>query len=236
MTLPPREGEDAGKVQTIGARFAHGEMTLEEAAELGCRACASPGGGCQFLGTAATSQVVAEALGHGAAALGPRPLGPADLARHGPALGPGPGRPGAPRADDRATSSPTPPIRNAMVVHAAFGGSTNLLLHIPAIAYAAGLPPARPSTTGTRSTARCRGSSSVLPNGPLDHPTVRVFLAGGVPEVMLHLRGPGPARRDGPDRDRRAAGPGRSTGGRPASAGRGSATGCSSRTASTPTT
>ncbi len=29
---------------------------------------------------------------------------------------------------------------------------------------------------------------SVLPNGPVDHPTVRVFLAGGVPEVMLHLR------------------------------------------------
>ena len=63
VTLPPTQGEDAGKVQTIGARFAHGELTLEQAAELGCRACGSPGGGCQFLGTAATSQVVAEALG-----------------------------------------------------------------------------------------------------------------------------------------------------------------------------
>ena len=58
-------------------------ITLEEAAELGCRACASPGGGCQFLGTAATSQVVGEALGPVAAALGARPVGPADLARHG---------------------------------------------------------------------------------------------------------------------------------------------------------
>src|SRR5439155_20473819 len=63
VTLPPTEGEDAGKIQSIGARFAHGEITLQAAAELGCRACASPGGGCQFLGTAATSQVVAEALG-----------------------------------------------------------------------------------------------------------------------------------------------------------------------------
>src|SRR5579864_2704809 len=63
VTLPPQEGEDAGKVQTIGARFAHGLITLQEAAEAGCRACASPGGGCQFLGTAATSQVVGEALG-----------------------------------------------------------------------------------------------------------------------------------------------------------------------------
>ena len=54
VTLLPIEGEDAGRVQTIGARFAHGEITLEQAAEVGCRACASPGGGCQFLGTAAT--------------------------------------------------------------------------------------------------------------------------------------------------------------------------------------
>src|SRR5881409_128817 len=63
VTLPPEQGEDAGKIQTIGARFSHGLISLQEAAELGCRACASPGGGCQFLGTAATSQVVAEALG-----------------------------------------------------------------------------------------------------------------------------------------------------------------------------
>src|SRR6266566_4697003 len=63
VTLPPTSGEDAGTVQSIGARFAHGELTLEQASELGCRACGSPGGGCQFLGTAATSQVVAEALG-----------------------------------------------------------------------------------------------------------------------------------------------------------------------------
>ena len=63
VTLPANDGEDAGKVQTLGARFAHGAISLEEAAEMGCRACASPGGGCQFLGTAATSQVVAEALG-----------------------------------------------------------------------------------------------------------------------------------------------------------------------------
>src|SRR6187455_1129664 len=63
VTLPPENGEDAGAIQTIGARFAHGLVSLEEAADLGCRACASPGGGCQFLGTAATAQVVAEAFG-----------------------------------------------------------------------------------------------------------------------------------------------------------------------------
>src|SRR5947207_4222656 len=62
VTLPPANGEDAGVVQTMGVRFAHGLLSLSEAADLGCRACASPGGGCQFLGTAASAQVVVEAL------------------------------------------------------------------------------------------------------------------------------------------------------------------------------
>src|SRR5579864_2573379 len=60
VTLLPESGEDAGKVQTIGARFAQNQISLEYAQEVGCRACASPGGGCQFLGTAATAQVVGE--------------------------------------------------------------------------------------------------------------------------------------------------------------------------------
>ncbi|MEO1993033.1 MAG: dihydroxy-acid dehydratase, partial [Pirellulales bacterium] len=63
VTLPPKHGEDAGTIQTIGTRYTHGTLSLHEAADLGCRACASPGGGCQFLGTAATAQVVAEAIG-----------------------------------------------------------------------------------------------------------------------------------------------------------------------------
>src|SRR5258705_6961374 len=63
VTLLAEEGEDAGKVESVGARFSHGQITVEEAGEAMCRACASPGGGCQFLGTAATAQVVGEALG-----------------------------------------------------------------------------------------------------------------------------------------------------------------------------
>ena len=78
-------------------------------------------------------------------------------------------------------------LHNAMVTHAAFGGSTNLLLHIPAIAHAAGLP--RPSVDDwTRINRSVPRLVDALPNGPAGHPTVRVFLAGGVPEVMLHLR------------------------------------------------
>ena len=83
-----RTARTAGAVQTLGARFAHGLVTLDEAADLACRACGSPGGGCQFLGTAATAQVVAEALGLVAPPQRARSLGRAGVARHGPPLGP----------------------------------------------------------------------------------------------------------------------------------------------------
>ena len=186
VTLPPSDGEDAGKVQTIGVRYAHGKLTLEQAAELGCRACASPGGGCQFLGTAATSQVVAEALGfslpHSALAPSGQKIWLDIATRSARAL--------VSLADRGITTGKIlteASVRNAMAVHAAFGGSTNLLLHIPAIAHAAGLP--RPTIddwiTINRKVPRI---VDALPNGPIGHPTVRVFLAGAVPEVMLHLR------------------------------------------------
>jgi putative YjhG/YagF family dehydratase len=185
VSLPPEQGEDAGKIQSIGVRYAHNLITLAEAAELGCRACATPGGGCQFLGTAATSQVVGEALGlslpHSALAPSGQPIW-LDLARRSAQACMRQSERGL-RVGDIVTDAA---IRNAMVVHAAFGGSTNLLLHLPAVAHAAGL---RRPTVGdwidvNRTTPRL---VSALPNGPIDHPTVRVFLAGGVPEVMLHL-------------------------------------------------
>ena len=186
VTLPPTQVEDAGKIQTIGARFAHGQITLQEAADLGCRACASPGGGCQFLGTAATSQVVGEALGlslpHSALAPSGQPLW-LDMARRS-------ARALAQLSTKGITTKriiTDAAIRNAMTVHAAFGGSTNLVLHIPAIAHAARL--ARPTVADWHAVnIRVPRLVDALPNGPVGHPTVRVFLAGGVPEVMLHLR------------------------------------------------
>jgi putative YjhG/YagF family dehydratase len=186
VTLLPEDGEDAGKIQTIGARFAQNQITLEYAAEMGCRACATPGGGCQFLGTAATSQVVAEALG---LSLPHTALGPSgqpiwlDAARRSAralvrmaTMGMG--------TKDVLTDAA---VRNAMVLHAAFGGSTNLLLHVPAIAHAAGLR--RPCREDWEEVNRAVPRLvDALPNGPGNFATVQVFLAGGVPEVMLHLR------------------------------------------------
>jgi putative YjhG/YagF family dehydratase len=189
VTLLPDAGEDAAKVQTIGARFAQNQITLEYAAEVGCRACASPGGGCQFLGTAATAQVVGEALGlslpHTALAPSGQPIW-LDAARRSARallrlnqLGLG----------VRNILSPAA-VRNAMVLHAAFGGSTNLLLHLPAIAHAAGLP--RPTVDDwAQVNAQVPRLVDALPNGPRNFATVQVFLAGAVPEVMLQLRSAG---------------------------------------------
>ena len=186
VTLPPEHGEDAGAVQTLGARFAHGMVSLSEAADLGCRACASPGRRLPISrhgGDVASRRRGARAV---AAALGARASGQPvwlDMARRSArALHHLEARKIAMR--DILTPAS---IQNAMVVHAAFGGSTNLLLHIPAIAHAAGLkPPTVEDWIAVN--RRVPRLVSVLPNGPVHHPTVRVFLAGGVPEVMLHLR------------------------------------------------
>jgi putative YjhG/YagF family dehydratase len=181
--------EDTAKIQTIGARYAHGTITLEQAAEEGCHTCGSPGGGCQFLGTAATSQVIGEALGlslpHSALAPSGQPIW-LDMAR----------RSASALAQLAARGIKTRDIltpaafRNAITVHAAFGGSTNLLLHVPAIAFHAGV--CRPTIEDWIDVNRkIPRIVDALPNGPVGHMTVQVFLAGGVPEVMLHLRNAG---------------------------------------------
>jgi xylonate dehydratase len=194
VTLPAEGAEDLGQVQSLSARFARGEVSLDYAAEMGCRACGSPGGGCQFLGTAATCQVVGEALGlalpHGALA----PSGAEiwrDLARRS-ALALLAAKARGQRLRDVLTDDA---VHNALVVHAAFGGSTNLVLHLPAIAHAAGLR--RPTVEDWQRVSRSVPRLvDVLPNGPRSFATVQVFLAGGVPEVMLRLRGLGLLRLD----------------------------------------
>ncbi len=192
VTLPAKDAEDLGKVQTIGARYTNGMISLEEAAEAGCRACGSPGGGCQFLGTAATSQVIAEALGmtvpHAALAPSGQPIW-LEMARQSAAVLWDQHQRKASLQDVLTEDS----FYNAIAVHAACGGSTNLLLHVPAIAFAAGLP--RPSLELWKEiNRRVSRFVDVLPNGPMYHPTVRLFLAGGVPEIMWHLREMGIAR------------------------------------------
>src|SRR5690348_16153479 len=118
VSVLPEAGEDAGLVQTMGARFDHGEVTLDRAAEVGCDACATPGGGCQFLGTAATSQVVGEALGlaltHSALSPSGHPIW-LDMARRAGRAALALVEHGVRMKDILSDAS----VRNALVVHAA---------------------------------------------------------------------------------------------------------------------
>ncbi|GAB6166256.1 xylonate dehydratase YagF [Thermostilla marina] len=189
VTLPTSNGEDTGKTQSIAARYARGEVTLEYARRSACAVCASSGGGCHFLGTAASSQVAAEALGmtlpHAALAPSGQPIWHSIAAQTAEAV-----LAMALRRETLADVLSEDALHNAMVVHAAFGGSTNMILHLPAVAFSAGLP--RPTIDDwiriNRSVPRL---VDALPNGPQNFPTLFVFLAGGVPEVMLHLRDAG---------------------------------------------
>ena len=186
VTLSAKEGEDAGKAQSLGIRFAHGEVSLEEASQTLCNTCASPGGGCQFLGTAATSQVVGEALGmslpHSALSPSGEPVWYELGIRSARALE------GMRRGKLTTGQILTPSaLRNAMIVHAACGGSSNLILHLTAIAYHAGLK--RPGVADWDEVNKLVPRLvDVLPNGPKNHTTAQFFLAGGVPELMLKLR------------------------------------------------
>ncbi len=194
VTLLAEDGEDAARIQTIGARFAHNLITLEYASDMGCRACGSPGGGCQFLGTAATSQVVGEALGmsltHSALSPSGHPIW-LDMARRSAHALMNLEARGI-RMRDILTDAA---LHNAMAVHAAFGGSTNLILHLSAVAHAAGLrqPDAQDWARINRLVPRI---VDCLPNGPTNYATVQVFQAGAVPEVMLHLRRAGLLQTD----------------------------------------
>ena len=108
VTLLPIDGEDAGRVQTIGVRFAHGEMTLEEAADarlprlrLARRRLPVSRHGGDVAGGRRSAGLVAWPLGAGA-------VGPADLARHGAAVGARPDDDSRQRGITHpATSSPT---------------------------------------------------------------------------------------------------------------------------------
>ena len=186
VTLSPSEGEDAGKAQSVGIRYAQGELAKDKAEEILCRTCATPGGGCQFLGTAATSQVIGEALGlslpHSALSPSGFPVWFELATRSTKALS------NLHKKKISTSQILTPSaIRNAMIIHAACGGSSNLIIHLAAIAYHAGIK--RPTIKEWDEVNRLVPRLvDVLPNGPNGYSTAQFFLAGGVPELMCRLK------------------------------------------------
>ena len=166
----------------MGAAFKRGELTEDEL-ELAQRGACPTCGACQFMGSAATGQVLSEALGLAlpGSALVPQPL--TKLLRYARAAG---------KQILRLIAVDLTPRRiltreafeNAIVIHAAIGGSTNALLHVPAIAQEAGVE------VTVDDFDRIHRQVPVLANVKSTgrYPVEYFWYAGGVPALMLELR------------------------------------------------
>ncbi|HUB42982.1 MAG TPA: dihydroxy-acid dehydratase [Streptosporangiaceae bacterium] len=172
----------SNKMWAMGAEVERGDMPrqdLEVAQRGACPTC----GACQFMGSASTGQVLAEALGLAlpGSALTPAPL--TKLLRYARASG----KQLLPLID--AGLNPRKILtrdafENAIILHAATGGSTNALLHLPVIAREAGV------NIGVDDFDRIHRRVPVLANVKTTgrYPVEYFWYAGGVPAVMLELR------------------------------------------------
>ena len=170
------------KMWPMGAEVERGDLPrqdLENAQRVACPTC----GACQFMGSASTGQVLAEALGLAlpGSALTPAPL--TKLLRYARASGKA--AVGLIQANLTARRILTrDAFENAIILHAATGGSTNALLHLPVIAREAGVD------IGIDDFDRIHRRVPVLANVKTTgrYPVEYFWYAGGVPAVMLELR------------------------------------------------
>ena len=172
----------SNQMWSMGAAVERGEMPREDL-DLAQRGACPTCGACQFMGSASTGQVLAEALGLAlpGSALTPEPL--TKLLRYARAAG---------KQVLRLIEEDLTPRRiltreafeNAIVVHAAIGGSTNALLHLPVIAREAGVE------VTVDDFDRIHRRVPVLANVKTTgrYPVEYFWYAGGVPAVMLELR------------------------------------------------
>jgi dihydroxy-acid dehydratase len=166
----------------LGAAVQRGEVPraeLERAQSIACPTC----GACQFMGSASTGQVFAEALG---LALPGSALIPAPLTRHLRYA-----RAAGKQILNLIAEDITPrriltrdAFENAIMLHAAIGGSTNGLLHLPVIAREVGIDITLDDFD------RIHRRVPVLANAKTTgrYPVEYLWYAGGVPAVMLELR------------------------------------------------
>ncbi|MFR8991353.1 MAG: dihydroxy-acid dehydratase [Fusobacterium sp.] len=167
---------------TYSARFERGEITEKElcfAKENACPSC----GACSFMGTASTMQVTAEALGltlPGSALL---PATSPDLLTKAYETGV--------RAIELAKEGLLPSqiltekaFENAIMVHAAIAGSSNSLLHIPAIAHEVGIE--LDADKFDEIHRRIPYILNIRPSG--FYPGEYFYYAGGVPGIMEEIK------------------------------------------------
>ncbi len=165
------------------AKYERGEIDEEKLNWAKCNACPSCGA-CSFIGTASTMQIMAEALGLALPGSALMPATSPDLLTY------------AKQAGEQAVKlAMTPNMRpsdivtresfeNAILVHAAISGSTNCLLHIPALAHEFGI-----EITGDTFDQIHRGAHYLLDVRPAGRWPAEVFYyAGGVPAIMEEIK------------------------------------------------
>ncbi len=165
------------------ARYQRGEIDEEKLNWAKCNACPSCGA-CSFIGTASTMQIMAEALGLALPGSALMPATSPDLlacarqaGKQAVKLAVTPGM----RPSDIVTLDS---FENAILVHAAISGSTNCLLHIPAVAHEFGI-----EITGDTFDRLHRGAHYLLDVRPAGRWPAEVFYyAGGVPAIMEEIR------------------------------------------------
>ena len=178
-------GPDLLTLEQLGmysAKYERGEIDedkLNWAKQNACPSC----GACSFIGTASTMQIMAEALGlalPGSALLPATSPDLLDYARRAGRQAVTLARQGL-RPGDIVTMDS---FENAILVHAAISGSTNALLHLPAIAHEFGI-----SIDGDTFDRLHRGAKYLLDVRPAGRwPAEFFYYAGGVPAVMEEIR------------------------------------------------
>ena len=179
-------GPDMLTLEQLGmysAQYERGEIDEDKLNWAKCNACPSCGA-CSFIGTASTMQIMAEALGLALPGSALMPATSPDLLEY------------ARRAGEQAVKLATTPnmkpsdiitiknFENAILVHAAISGSTNCLLHIPAIAHEFGI-----EIDGDTFDRLHRGAHYLLDIRPAGKWPAEVFYyAGGVPAIMEEIK------------------------------------------------
>ncbi|MBQ3653821.1 MAG: dihydroxy-acid dehydratase [Synergistaceae bacterium] len=165
------------------AKFERGEIDAEKLIWAKNNACPSCGA-CSFIGTASTLQIMAEALGLSLPGSALLPATSPDLTEYAYNAGKRIvelAREGVKPSDIVTMDS----LENAIMVHAAISGSTNCLLHLPAIAHEYGL-----TITGDTFDRLHRGAHYLLDLRPAGKwPAEFFYYAGGVPAIMEEIRG-----------------------------------------------
>ena len=170
------------QIGTYHVKQQRGEITTEEFAQLKANACPSCGA-CQFMGTAGTMQVMAEALGLALPGSAVAPFSLKTIKN----LARGAGKQIISLIEKGITSKEILTFEafyNAIVIHAAISGSTNALLHLPAIAREAGVEIKPQLFDEINRKVPCLVNTR--PTGK--YATEYFWYAGGVPALMLKLK------------------------------------------------